>query len=82
MIRPTLDEFKTLALQGNLIPVYRESLADMETPVSVFSRFAEDRHAFLLESVEGGERWGRFSFIGIHPHAVFSVEGGRALLRD
>ncbi len=81
MIRPTLDEFKGFAKQGNLIPVYRESLADMETPVSVFSRFAEDRHAFLLESVEGGERWGRFSFIGIHPHAVFSVAAGRATLR-
>ena len=81
MIRPTLEEFKALATRGNLVPVYREMLADMETPVSVFSRFVEDKHAFLLESVEGGERWGRFSFIGIHPYAVFTVEAGRALLR-
>ncbi len=76
MFTPSLEEFRRLAAGGNLIPVYREHLADMETPVSVVSRFADDEYVFLLESVEGGERWGRFSFIGLHPYAVFSVEDG------
>ena len=80
MFTPTLAQFKRLAARGNLVPVYREQLADMETPVSAFSRFADDEHAFLLESVEGGERWGRYSFIGVHPEAVFTVEEDAAFL--
>ena len=78
MFRPTFQEFEILCTQGNLIPVFREHLADMETPVSALSRFMEDDHAFLLESVEGGERWGRYSFIGLHPHAVFTVADNKA----
>ena len=81
MFTPTFQKFKDLASQGNLIPVFREHLADMETPVSALSRFAEDEHAFLLESVEGGERWGRYSFIGMHPRAVFSVTDDGAKLQ-
>ncbi len=80
MFTPSLKQFTALAARGNLIPVYREQVADMETPVSAFSRFSDDEHAFLLESVEGGERWGRYSFIGVHPEAVFSVEGRDAFL--
>lgn len=79
--RPTFEEFKAAAAQGDLVPVYRELLADMETPVTVFSRFTEDDHAFLLESVEGGQRWGRYSFIGMHPHAVFEVHDGKPSLQ-
>ena len=75
-----LNEFKKHAARGNLIPVYREMLADMETPVSVLSRFAEDDSVFLLESVEGGERFGRYSFIGVRPRQVFTVENGEAFL--
>jgi anthranilate synthase component 1 len=56
---PEINEFKALCSKGNLIPVYREHLADIETPVSVASRFADDRQMFLLESVEGGRHWGR-----------------------
>ena len=84
MFTPSLDEFRQLRSEGNCIPVYREHLADMETPVSAMSRFVQDDHAFLLESVEGGERWGRFSFIGLHPRAVFSVENSvpRLLSQD
>jgi anthranilate synthase component 1 len=82
MFVPSREEFHKLAEKGNLIPVYREHLADMETPVSTFARFAEDDQVFLFESVEGGERWGRFSFIGIHPQAVFSVENDTATLTD
>ena len=74
------NEFKKHAERGNLIPVYREMLADMETPVSVLSRFADDDSVFLLESVEGGERFGRYSFIGVRPRQVFTVENGEAFL--
>ena len=74
------NEFERYAERGNLIPVYREMLADTETPVSVLSRFADDDNVFLLESVEGGERFGRYSFIGVRPRKIFTVEGGEAFL--
>lgn len=77
---PAYNEFKSLCAKGNLIPVYREHLADIETPVSVASRFAEDRQMFLLESVEGGRNWGRYSFIGVHPHSCFTVRQGKPVL--
>jgi len=75
-----IKEFRRYAERGNLIPVYREMLADMETPVSVLSRFAGDDNVFLLESIEGGERFGRYSFIGVRPRKVFTVENGEAFL--
>ncbi len=67
MFRPSFSEFKEKAKQGNLIPVYREILADMETPVSAFRKIDDGRHSFLLESVEGGEKWARYSFLGSRP---------------
>ena len=70
MFQPSLEEFKKKAKQGNLIPVYREILADMETPVSAFRKIDDGRHSFLLESVEGGEKWGRYSFLGSRPSVV------------
>jgi len=70
MFRPTLEEFKQKAKQGNLIPVYREILADMDTPVSAFQKIDDGRNSFLLESVEGGEKWGRYSFLGSRPSVV------------
>ncbi|MDH4161355.1 MAG: anthranilate synthase component I [Nitrospirota bacterium] len=70
MIRPTLEEFKDKAKKGNLIPVYREILADMETPVSAFRKIDDGRYSFLLESVEGGEKWARYSFLGSRPEVV------------
>ena len=76
------NTFEEYARQGNLIPVYREKIADMETPVSVLSRFSDDENVFLLESVEGGERFGRYSFIGIRSNSVFSVEKGEAFLTE
>ncbi len=80
MIQPSFDIFKTHATHANRVPVSREYLADFETPVSVLSRFADDDNVFLLESVEGGERFGRYSFIGVNPKAVFSVEKGKPFL--
>jgi anthranilate synthase component 1 len=60
------NEFKELSKQGNLIPLYREILGDIETPVSAFLKLKK-RPSFLLESVVGGEKWARYSFIGIDP---------------
>jgi anthranilate synthase component I len=72
---PTREEFKNLAAQGNLIPVFRDILADMETPVSAFKRIAHRPNAFLLESVEGGERMARYSFLGAEPSLMFRSRG-------
>ena len=62
----TFDEFKTLSKQGNLIPLYKEILGDIETPVNAYLKLNK-RPSFLLESVVGGEIWARYSFIGIDP---------------
>jgi anthranilate synthase component 1 len=72
MYRPTLDEVKRLADagKGNLAPLYRDVLADLETPVSAYLKVARGRHSFLLESVEGGERLARYSFIGTEPYRI------------
>ncbi|MSQ26016.1 MAG: anthranilate synthase component I [Dehalococcoidia bacterium] len=70
MHQPTLEQVKTLARQGNLVPVYREILADMETPVSAYLKVSRGPYSFLLESVEGGERVARYSFIGTEPYKV------------
>ena len=75
MYYPDLEKFKKLTREGNLIPVYREILADVETPVTALSKLAAKSHVFLLESVEGNEKWGRFSFLGADPHLIFRVRG-------
>ncbi len=83
MIKPDFNEFEKHCAGANLVPVCRECLADTETPVSVLARFAGDEYVFLLESVEGGgERFGRYSFIGINPRGIFSVENGKAFYAD
>jgi anthranilate synthase component I len=73
-IHPSLNEVLELASQGNLIPIYRELPADLDTPVSVYLKLAGHGASFLLESVEGGEQVGRYSFIGIEPNAVLSFK--------
>jgi len=75
MYQPSLDEFVSLARQGNLIPVYREILADMETPVSAFKKIDNGKTSFLLESIEGGEKWARYSFLGSGPGRLFRSRG-------
>ncbi len=85
MISPSLEEFREYAGRYNLIPVVREILADLETPASAFMKVARGTESFLLESVEGGERIARYSFIGSEPmltlcvrdRSVRIVEGGR-----
>lgn len=75
--QPSLAEFRELAKgESNLIPVYREFAADLETPVSVYIKLMDaDEPSFLLESVEKGEQIGRYSFIGVNPRALISLEG-------
>lgn len=63
MFKPDLKEFVKLSKKGNLVPVYKEIVADMETPVSAFRKI-EGNNSFLLESVEGGEKIARYSFLG------------------
>ncbi|MBF0115928.1 MAG: anthranilate synthase component I [Magnetococcales bacterium] len=76
MIIPSLPTFRQLAEQGNLVPVYQEIMADLDTPVSAFLKVAQDEpYAFLLESVHGGEKWGRYSILGIQPTAIFTISG-------
>jgi anthranilate synthase component 1 len=90
MHKPDLETFKKLAGEAGLVPVYREIVADLDTPLTIFAKVAAfDSHAFLFESLEGGEKWGRYSFIGFDPLMTFSsfreqmeiVRGGRPELR-
>ncbi|NQT51874.1 chorismate-binding protein, partial [bacterium] len=67
---PTFDEFQSLARGGNVVPVYRQLLADTLTPVSAFQKLDVGDHGFLLESVTGGERIGRYSLLGAEPPAI------------
>jgi anthranilate synthase component I len=77
MYYPSFDAFKAKASQGNLIPVYREIMADLETPVSAFLKLDREDFSFLLESVEGGEKWGRYCFLGAEPSIIFQSKGSR-----
>ena len=77
MYSPTLDEFLKLAAQGNLIPVTRRLLADIETPLSAYRKIRGTGESFLFESVEGGEHLGRYSFVGCNPRAVIKQTGNR-----
>ena len=78
MVKPGLEEVRELARDHNLIAVYRSDLADTETPVAAYWRLNGDRPGFLLESVEGGERLGRYSFIGGEPMASITMRDGSA----
>ena len=75
MISPSLEDFKSMATQGNLIPVCEEIHYDLETPLSAFRKIDDGKSSFLLESVEGGEKWGRFSFLGTGPSHLFRSKG-------
>ncbi|HET6453577.1 MAG TPA: anthranilate synthase component I [Armatimonadota bacterium] len=75
MYYPTKEEFVRRSKHGNLVPVYREILADMETPVSAYRKIARGKYSFLLESVEGGERLARYSFLGTDPFLIFKSKG-------
>lgn len=75
MILLSYSEFRKLASRGNLVPVMAKLNADTDTPVSAFLKMAQGPHRFLLESMEGGEKWGRYSFLGSEPLLVFRSKG-------
>src|SRR5208337_1100576 len=82
MYSPTLEEFLHLATQGNLIPVTRRLLADVETPLSAYRKIKGAGESFLFESVEGGEHLGRYSFVGCNPRAIVRQIGARVEVRE
>ncbi|HLD83055.1 MAG TPA: anthranilate synthase component I, partial [Candidatus Omnitrophota bacterium] len=75
MYCPSLKEFLKLSRKGNVIPVYTEVSADLDTPVSAFLKLKKDDYAFLFESVEGQEKIARYSFLGTRPSLVFRSKG-------
>ena len=76
-ISPDREEFHQLAAEWTVVPVWRELVADLTTPVAAFVRTVGDEPGFLLESVEHGERWSRFSFIGRRPLGTLVARGGQ-----
>ncbi|MEM1058765.1 MAG: anthranilate synthase component I [Verrucomicrobiota bacterium] len=77
MVSVTLEQFRKLSKRGNLIPVYRELMGDVDTPVSAYLKIATGEHSFLLESVERGGRFARYSFLGSDPSLIFVAREGR-----
>jgi anthranilate synthase component 1 len=81
MTLPTLEEYRAHARESNLIPVTREILADLDTPVSAFLKLDRGDASFLLESLEGGETWGRYSILGFRPSIEFRAHGSSVEIR-
>lgn len=77
MYYPSKEEFIKLAKKGNLIPVYKEISADVETPVSCFLNIDDGKYSYLLESIEGGEKIARYSFLGSNPSMIFKSKGNQ-----
>jgi anthranilate synthase component 1 len=75
-IIPARADYRRLAAAGRPVPVWSELMADLETPVSAFLKLHDGRHGYLLESVEGGEKWGRYSFIGCGAMGLVRGRGG------
>jgi anthranilate synthase component 1 len=80
-VEPNLDDFRRLARRGDTIPVYREIAADLDTPGSAFLKLHRGGYGFLLESVEGGERWARYSLLGTDPLMTIRAKAGRLVAR-
>lgn len=81
MFYPDLEKVRQLSEKYNIIPVSFEAYADLDTPISIFKRLDEHSYCFLLESVEGGEKWGRYSFIGKNPFLVVKGSGRQTELK-
>jgi anthranilate synthase component 1 len=75
-IFPSLDEFRSLARQGRVVPVWREFLFDTETAVTAYHKVARPPFGFLLESVLGGEQWARYTFLGTLPRSAWRLKNG------
>lgn len=82
MIYPDINQVKELSKNHNIIPVLMELYADMETPISLFKRFEDGKYCFLLESVEGGEKWARYSFIGRNPFIIVKSKKNITTIED
>ncbi len=82
MVTPDLATFEKLARSHDIVPVFRDISVDYDTPVSLFDKVASGEYSFLLESLEGGERWGRYSFIGFRPFMVISIRGSQVTIED
>src|SRR3954449_12565974 len=74
-IRPTLEEARALAAGHSLVPLRHTFIADTETPVCAYLKLRGSAPSFLLESAEGGQRVGRWSFLGVHPRSVMRLDG-------
>ena len=73
MYYPKLEEVKKLRDKGTMVPIYREVVADLETPVSAFLKINHNGNSFLLESVEGGQQLARYSFLGTEPYKTITI---------
>ncbi len=80
MYKPTLEQVEAMAGKGNLIPIYSDLPADMETPVSIYLKLQDEGPCCLLESVSGGEQVGRYSFIGVRPRGVVTTFGNEVYI--
>src|SRR5665811_615229 len=81
MIKPELKEVLKLSKSYNVIPVYGETLADLETPLSAYMKIDDQENSFLLESIEGGEKTARYSFLSRKPYEIFTYQNG-TITRD
>lgn len=82
MIYPEINEYKEMAGNYNLIPVYTDLLVDMDTPISIFKKVCRQPYTYLLESVEGGENLARYSFIGLEPFVKFKFKNGSGVIEN
>ncbi|MCI5144036.1 MAG: anthranilate synthase component I [Candidatus Electrothrix sp. AR3] len=83
MYSPDQETFSEMLGQAGLVPLHRTLVADLENPLTIFAKVAgQKRHAFLFESMEGGEKWGRYSFIGLDPLLTFKSRGQQITLTD
>ena len=82
MLSVSREQFRELAKRGNLIPIFREVMGDVDTPVSAYLKIATGDHSFLLESVERGGRFARYSFIGSDPGMIFQSHEGKIKITE
>src|SRR5262245_6856875 len=82
MLFPSRAQFCELAKQGNLIPIYREIIADLETPVSAYLKIDTGKHSFLFESAEHGNKFSRYSFLGVNPRVLFIARQGKITIQE
>ncbi len=75
MYTPSLEQFKAKCRESNLVPIYKDISADLETPVTAYLKLNDSPYSYLLESMEGGEKWGRYCLIGSSPQAIFKSKG-------